>query len=72
VELVRGSPLNAVMSEGVSDANPGLFGGRQRPNLGGDPNTSGSDADRVSDADHPDARWFNAVTPFVTRSSVQW
>jgi hypothetical protein len=48
------------MSEGVSDANLGLFGGRQRPNLGGDPNTSGSDADRVSSADHPDGRWFNA------------
>ena len=28
--------------------------------LSGDPNTSGSDADRVSSADHPDARWFNA------------
>ncbi len=60
VELVSGSPLNAVMSEGTSDANLGLFGGRQRPNATGDPNTSGSDADRVSSADHPDARWFNA------------
>ena len=43
VELVSGSPLNAVMSEGVSDANLGLFGGRQRPNASGDPNTRGSD-----------------------------
>ena len=59
VELVSGSPLNAVMSEGVSDANLGLFGGRQRPNASGDPNTSGSDDERVSSADHPDARWFS-------------
>jgi hypothetical protein len=61
VELVSGSPLNAVMSSGASDANLGLFGGRQRPDLIGDPNTSGSDADRVSSADHPDARWFNGA-----------
>ena len=47
VELVSGSPLNAVLSAGASDANLGLFGGRQRPNLIGDPNTSGSDDDRV-------------------------
>jgi hypothetical protein len=60
VELVSGSPLNAVMSEGVSDANLGLFGGRQRPNASGDPNTDGSDGDRVSSADNPDARWFDA------------
>jgi hypothetical protein len=60
VELVSGSPLNAVMSEGASDANLGLFGGRQRPDVSGDPNISGSDEDRVSSADHPDARWFNA------------
>ncbi len=60
VELVSGSPLNAVMSSGTSDVNLGLFGGQQRPNLVGDPNTSGSDAQRVSSADHPDARWFSA------------
>lgn len=60
VELVSGSPLNAVMSGGTSDVNLGLFGGRQRPNLVGDPTTSGSDDDRVSSADHPDARWFDA------------
>jgi hypothetical protein len=60
VELVSGSPLNAVMSAGASDANLGLFGGRQRPNASGDPNTEGSDGDRVSSADHPDARWFDA------------
>jgi hypothetical protein len=60
VELVSGSPLNAVMSAGTSDVNLGLFGGRQRPDVAGDANTSGSDEDRVSSADHPDARWFNA------------
>jgi hypothetical protein len=60
VEFVSGAPLNAVMSSGASDANLGLFGGRQRPNLTGDPTTSGSDADRTASADHPDARWFNA------------
>jgi hypothetical protein len=60
VELVSGSPLNAVLSSGTSDINLGLFGGRQRPNLVGDPNTSGSDNDRVSSADHPDARFFDA------------
>ena len=60
VELVSGSPLNAVMSAGTSDVNLGLFGGRQRPDLTGDPNTAGGDNDRVSSADHPDARWFNA------------
>jgi trimeric autotransporter adhesin len=61
VELVSGSPLNAVMSAGTSDANLGLFGGRQRPDAAGDPNMSGSDDDRVSSADHADARWFNAA-----------
>jgi len=60
VELVSGAPLNAFYSAGGSDPNLGLFGGRQRPNLTGDPNTSGSDADRVSSADHPGAKWFNA------------
>jgi hypothetical protein len=60
IELVSGSPLNAVMSGGTSDANLGLFGGRQRPNLSGDPNTSGSDNERVSFAGNADARWFNS------------
>ncbi len=60
VELVSGSPLNAVLNSGTSDANLGLFGGRQRPNLTGDPNTTGSDEDRVSSADHPSARFFNS------------
>ena len=60
VELVSGGPLNAVMSSGTSTADLGLFGGRQRPNLVGDPNNSGSDADRAASAAHPDARWFNA------------
>src|SRR5207253_8756169 len=48
VELVSGPPLNAVMSSDASNANLGLFGGRQRPNLVGDPNTSGSDEDRAA------------------------
>jgi hypothetical protein len=50
-----------VVSSGTSDINLGLFGGRQRPNLTGDPNTTGSDGDRVSSSDHPDARYFNAA-----------
>ena len=59
VELVSGSPLNAVLSGGASEANLGLMGGRQRPNLTGDPNTSGSDEDRVAFAGQDDARYFN-------------
>src|SRR5262249_15623313 len=61
-------PLNAVMSSGTSDTDLGLFGGRQRPNVVGDPNTTGSDDDRVASAAHPDARWFDAnafVSPGV-------
>ena len=61
VELVSGSPLNAVLSGGVSTANLGLFGGVQRPNLTGDPNTTGSDDERVSDADHSAARYFSST-----------
>jgi hypothetical protein len=61
VELVSGSPLNAVLSTGASDANLGLFGGRQRPNLTGDPNTSGSDEDRVASDAHLGARFFSAA-----------
>jgi hypothetical protein len=60
VELVSGAPLNAVMSSDLSDINLGLFGGQQRPNLIGDPNTTGSDDARVSSATHPDARYFKA------------
>ncbi|HMD36896.1 MAG TPA: carboxypeptidase-like regulatory domain-containing protein [Vicinamibacterales bacterium] len=60
VELVSGPPLNAVMSSDTSDSNLGLFGGRQRPNLVGDPNVSGSDENRAASALHPDTRWFNA------------
>jgi hypothetical protein len=58
-EFVSGAPLNATISAGVSDANLGLLGGRQRPNLTGDPNIDASDADRVASADHPDAVWFD-------------
>ena len=61
VELVSGGPLNAVMSGGTSDTDLGLLGGRQRPNLVGDPNTTGSDADRVASALHPDARFFSSA-----------
>jgi len=60
VEMVSGAPLNAVMSQGASDTDLGLFGGRQRPNLVGDPNTTGSDADRAASSGQATARWFNA------------
>jgi hypothetical protein len=59
VELVSGAPLNATLSSGRSDTNLGLFGGRQRPNLIGNPNTPGSDTDRVDTAVTPGARYFN-------------
>ncbi|HEX6215159.1 MAG TPA: hypothetical protein VFZ38_10090, partial [Vicinamibacterales bacterium] len=61
VELVSGAPLNAVLSSGASTANLGLFGGRQRPNLVGDPNTSGSDNDRVVFEGQESARYFSAA-----------
>jgi hypothetical protein len=61
VELVSGSPLNAVMSAGTSESNLGLFGGRQRPNLVGDPNTDGSDTDRVVYEGNEDARYFDSA-----------
>jgi hypothetical protein len=61
VELVSGAPVNAVLSQGTSDSDLGLFGGRQRPNLSGDPNTPGSDADRAASSDHPSARWFTSA-----------
>ena len=74
VELVSGGPLNAVLSQGTSDANLGLFGGRQRPNLVGDPTTSGSDNDRVASADHAAARFFQAsayANPEVGRTATR-
>ncbi|MBI3265147.1 MAG: TonB-dependent receptor, partial [Acidobacteria bacterium] len=58
-ELVSGAPLGATISAGVSENNLGLFGGRQRPDLTGDPNIDASDADRVASADHAGAVWFN-------------
>jgi trimeric autotransporter adhesin len=61
VEMVSGVPLNAVLSSGASSANLGLFGGRQRPNLVGDPNTDGSDNDRVAFEGQDSARYFNAT-----------
>lgn len=61
VELVSGSPLNAVLLGGTSTANLGLLGGVQRPNLIGDPNTPGSDTDRVATVDQRSARYFNSA-----------
>jgi hypothetical protein len=61
VELVSGSPLNAVLSAGVSTNNLGLFGGRQRPNLVGDPNTDGSDGDRVETINQVGSRYFSSA-----------
>jgi hypothetical protein len=55
---VSGSPLDAVLSSATSDQNLGLFGGRQRPTLIGDPNVPGSDSDRVATVNQPGARWF--------------
>ena len=60
VELVSGAPLNVVASGGLSDNNLGLLGGHQRPNLVGDPNTSGSDLARVASSGQTSARWFQA------------
>ena len=59
--MVSGVPLNAVLSGGASSANLGLFGGRQRPNLVGDPNTTGSDDERVAFEGQDTARYFNAA-----------
>ncbi|MBI4477952.1 MAG: carboxypeptidase regulatory-like domain-containing protein [Acidobacteria bacterium] len=59
VELVSGSPLNAVLSSSASDRNLGLFGGLQRPNRVGDPNTPGGDTERVATASNSAARWFD-------------
>jgi hypothetical protein len=59
VEFVSGAPLNPTLSEGASNQALGLLGGRQRPNLVGDPNISGSDTDKVDTAVTPGARWFD-------------
>ena len=48
------------MSAGLSEQNLGLLGGRQRPNVAGDPNTSGSNNDRAASAGQEDARFFDA------------
>jgi hypothetical protein len=71
LEMVSGSPLNAVLSAGTSDANLGLFGGRQRPNLIGDPNTTGGDDDRVSTSTNPDAKYFTSAA-FANPGSGQY
>jgi hypothetical protein len=66
VEFVSGAPVAPVVSQGRSDTNLGLFGGRLRPNAPtGDATTPGSDTDRVADANHLDARWFDR-TVFAT------
>jgi hypothetical protein len=70
-EFVSGGPLNATRSGGASDNALGLFGGRQRPNLVGDPNINGSDADRVASADHPGAVWFDRAA-FANPGSGQY
>jgi trimeric autotransporter adhesin len=70
-ELVSGAPLNATISGGVSDNNLGLFGGRQRPNLTGDPTIDASDADRVASADHTNAAWFDR-TAFANPGAGQY
>jgi hypothetical protein len=70
-ELASGAPLNATISSGVSDNNLGLFGGRQRPNLGGDPNIDASDEDRVASADHTSAAWFDR-TAFANPGAGQY
>ena len=59
-EFVSGPPLLAHASSGLSGTNLGLLGGRQRPNLVGDPNTSGSDSDKVASSGQSGARWFDA------------
>ena len=60
VELVSGSPLNAVVSGGMSSTNCGGACGRQRPNKVGAASTSGSDSARVASSGQASARWFNA------------
>ena len=44
---------------GCRTRTSGLLGGRQRPNVAGDPNIDASDADRVASADHTSATWFD-------------
>ena len=57
---MSGASLNAVASGGLSNNNLGLFGGRQRPNLVGDPRIEGSAEDRVASAGQARARWFDS------------
>ena len=57
---MSGASLNAVASRGLSDRNLGLFGGRQRPNLIGDPRIQGSAEYRVASAGQTNARWFDS------------
>jgi trimeric autotransporter adhesin len=71
VELVSGAPLNATLSAGTSDTALGLLGGRQRPNVVGDPNISGSDDEKVDTAVTPGARWFSA-SAFVNPGAGQY
>jgi trimeric autotransporter adhesin len=59
MEFTSGPPATAYNMT-LSDANLGLFGGLQRPNVAGaSPETGGNDLDRIASADHPTAAWFN-------------
>ena len=72
VELVSGAPLNAVLSQGASDADLGLFGGRQRPNLVGDPNTTGSDDGSRRVGGSPDARGGSTPAAYANPGAGQF
>ena len=56
---MSGAPLNAVANSGLSDRNLGLFGGRSRPDLVGDPRITGTIEERIASAGQLDARWFD-------------
>ena len=60
--FVSGMPATGYLSGGTSEANLGLFGGRQRPDPTSAPlATPGDVLDRIASADHTDARWFDAA-----------
>ncbi len=59
VEFVSGPPI-AAYNTSSSEANLGLFGGLQRLNPTDQPvDTTGSQAERIATADHPNAAWIN-------------
>ena len=61
VQLMSGAPLSTVASSGLSNRNLGLFGGRQRPDLVGDPRVDAGVEDRVASAGQANARWFDSA-----------